>query len=442
MEIKTRSRRSFTFVSVCLSLACVHADAAEAPRLGDLRGVVQAQFNHDASRIVTRTVNGDVGIWDTRKGTPIAGDTALPKPSEGYVMSGDRHKVLVGFKDGHARVFDASSGAAVSPVLDLSISESDNPRAVFSPDGEALVYFGEKGSAVFEVKTGKKVATIPIPFEVEEGAGSTASAIFTKDGAKCFVSDAGATVTAYETKKWTTLGNPMSHPPAEKAYTYGFDASSDGKWIVTFDDPGENGPKGNLQVWDGAACKALGAPIVGDNGMSGRFLPGQSRLLIGPGRGDATVRELPALAVSYEVKKHDELDGPKTDAFPNGKWLLAWGPDKKMDLIDAATGKVLSSYSFPVQVIRVTIAPDSSACYLSWQSDTPAGKDETYDTIVQRLSVPELKATGSASIPDFLAGQSISPDGRMLLALQGGEDEVKIAIFDTATMKQIEWAKP
>jgi WD40 repeat protein len=438
MKIKMGGRRWFTLVPLCVFLTCPIAEAAEPTRLGDLRGIVQAHFNHDGSRVVLRTGSEQFGIWDARNGTPIAGDAALKKPSEGYVMSPDGRKVLVGFKDRHARVFDTSSGAAISPMLDLSIPESDNPRAVFSPDGGTLVFFGEKETSVFEVKTGRKIANIPVPFEVGEGSGSTASAIFTKDGAKCFVSDSGATVTVHETKKWTALGKPMSHPPAEKAYSYGFDASSDGKWVVTFDDPGENGPKGNLQVWDATTSKPLDEPLVGDNGMSGRFLPGQNRVLVGPGRGDATVRDLPTMAVSYEVKKHDELDGPNTDVFPNGKWFLAWGPDKKMDLIDAATGKILSSYSFPVQAIKVKIAPDSAACYLGWQNEATDSEDGNYNSIVQRLSVPDLKTTGSASIPDFLFGQATSPDGRYIMILQGSEDDVRIALFDAATMKPIE----
>lgn len=426
-----RPWRSFLQVSISLSLAWLNVDTARAAGLGDLRGVVQAHFNHDASRVVTRTGQGEIGIWDTKKGTAVSGDAALKKPAEAYLMSPDGRKVLISFKDGHARVFDASSGAAVSPVLDLALPESDNPRAVFSPDASSLVYFGEKDSIVLDVKTGKKQVSLPVRFKLDETSDSTASAIFTKDGTKCFVSDFGGTVTAYDARKWTATGKPMSHPPAEMSYTFGFDASSDGKWVVTFDDPGENGPNGNLQVWDTSTSQPLGEPLTGKNGMTGRFLPGQDRVLVGAGRGDATVRELPSLAVSYEVKKHDELDGPTTAVFPNGKWFLAWGSDKKIDLIDAATGKILGSASFSSGISWVTIAPDSSACYLAPNEST-----------VQRLSVPELKATGTANVMDNLVGPSISQDGRWFLILQGNSDDGRIAIFETTTMKPIEWAKP
>jgi|GEM_PF-2033499 len=441
MNLEMHGSRWFSLVCVCLCLVSFETNAAETPRLGDLREVLQAHFNHDASRVIVRTRNEEFGIWDTKKGTPISGgDASLKKPSQGYVMSADGRKVLVGFKDGRARIFDPASVEAISPALNLLLRESDNPQAVFSPDGGTLVFFGEKNASVLEAKTGRKITTMPVPFEVEEGSGSTASAIFTKDGAKCFVSDSGAHVTAYETKKWTALGKAMDHPPAEMAYQFGFEVSHDGKWVVTFDDPGENGPQGHLQVWDASTSKALGEPLSAQNGMAGRFLPGQERVLVQSGRGDASVRDLPAMAVAYEIKKHDEIDGPKVDIFPNGKWLLAWGHDKRIDLVDAVTGKVLSSYSSPVPIRRVTIPADSSACYLGVEN-SPMSSDHQYDNAVQRLSVPDLKVSGSLSIPDYLIREILSPDGRWLMILQGEDDEEKIAIFDAATMKPVEWPR-
>ena len=116
--------RWLELVCICLSLAPLTLTAADSVRLGDLREVSQANFNQDASRVVLRTGSGEVALWDTKKGTPITGDPALKKTAEAYVMSPDGRKVLVGFKDGHSRIFDATSGGTVSPVLDLSTSRN------------------------------------------------------------------------------------------------------------------------------------------------------------------------------------------------------------------------------------------------------------------------------------------------------------------------------
>lgn len=417
-------------------------EGAETARLGALREVLEAHFNHDASRLIVRTRSGELGLWDTKKGTPISGDPALKELSEAYVMSPDAHRLLVGFKEGRARIFDASTGAAFSPVLELSLRENGqaHPQAVFSPDGSTVVCFGEKKAEVLDVKTGKRIATLPVPFEIEEGSDSTALAIFASNGTKCFVMDPKGAVATYETKKWTAAGKPMKHPPAEQAYQFGFDASSDGKWIVTFDDPGENGPVGQLQVWDALTNKPLGKPLSAVNGMSGRFLPGQDRVLVQSGRGEASVRNLPSMEISYVIKQHDEIDGPHIELFQNGKWLIAWGPDKKIDLIDAVTGKALTTHSSSVAVAGVMIPADSSTCYVGLENTTVATSEVRYDNSLQRFSVPELQLAGSIPIPDFLLRQSLSRDGRWILTVQGATDNERIVVYDAATMKPVEWS--
>jgi WD40 repeat protein len=248
MKIAMKSHCWLLLLWTGLAIASSPLAAGESTRLGDLRGVWQANFNQDGSRLVVRTL-GEMGLWDTRKGTRIAGDPALKKPSNIYVMSPDLRKFLVGFKDGHAQVFDASLGSAVSPVLDLSLSENGYPQAAFfSPDGGTIVFFGAKEASVLEVKTGKRIATLPIAFEREEGSpDSTAAAIFSNGGAKCFVMAPQGFVQAYETKAWTPLGKPMNHPPAEMAYDLGFEASPDGKWILTLTALAKMDPRDNFK---------------------------------------------------------------------------------------------------------------------------------------------------------------------------------------------------
>lgn len=442
MKTKLRLECGLTFVCIWFLLALPSGMAADSGRLAELRGVWQAHFNHDASRLVVRTRNGEVGLWDARKGTRISGDAALKKPSITSVISPDLRKFLVGFKDGGARVFDASSGSAISPVLDLTFREDVYSQAVFSPEGGTIVFFGEKEASVLDVKTGKRVATIPVPFELEEsGPDSTASAMFAGGGSTCFVMEPQGTVTTYETKTWSPMGKPMKHPPAESAYQFGFEASPDGKWIVTFDSPGENGPQGQLQAWDALTQTPLGDPVSAQNGMSGRFLPGQSRVLVQGGRGDASVRDLPSMAIAYVIKQHDEVDGPKVEVAPTGKWLMAWGPDKRVELIDSATGKTLDTFYSSASVESALIPSDSSICYLGFEN-TAFSTVNLYDNYLHRFSVPELKITGSIRILASVSRQSLSPDGRWIMIVQGSDDQERIVLYDATSMKALDWSKP
>ena len=289
----------------CGSMSVTAAD--EAARWQDLRGVFDADFNHDGSRVITRLRTGEIGLWDVAAGSRVAGDLASPATATCYEMSGDHRFIIIGFEKG-ARVFDSASAAAVSPLLDVPLRDELTVPAVFAPDGSVVVIFEETQASVWNVRSGERVAAIPAAAGPHEEAPP--SAIFTADGGHCFLMDPGGTVTRYETQRWTATGKPMRHPRFDTAYEFGLSASADGKWLATFDDAGENGPKGQLQIWDAALSKALGAPLVNVNGFSARFLAEPPRVLVEPARGNASVRTLPSLKPIYPIAAHDEVDGP------------------------------------------------------------------------------------------------------------------------------------
>ena len=49
------------------------------------------------------------------------------------------------------------------------------------------------------------------------------------------------------------------------------------------------------------------------------------------GTGEATVRELPSLKTLFALRPHDDVDGPSAEVSPDGKWLLSWGADRRLD---------------------------------------------------------------------------------------------------------------
>lgn len=438
MNIKrtTLLRAIFPSLVIAGSLVAPVANlAADAEKLSDLRGVFRANFNHDGSRVVVRHRDGDVGIWEVPAGTRIAGDLAPNTASDSYVMSPDAKSVLVGLKDGHARVFDATTAKAISPALDASLTSETQMPALFSPDGNTVLIFSTKEVAVFNVRDGKRVATLPLatgPNEDEPG-----SAAFAAGGAQCLVMDSSGTVTRYDSRDWKPIGKPMKHPPAESAYDFGFNASDDGKWLVTFDSPGENGPKGHLQVWDVAANKPVGKPVVAVNGLTGRFL-GNNRILIMPGRGEASVRDLPSMKVAYSLRPHDDVHGPSVDISPDKKWILSWGPDRVLNLYDAATGKLATNQSPAATVSQVMMAPDSSGCYILFENSAFLLQNH-HDHYVIKMTFPELTITGSVRILDFVSSiSSLSPDGKRLLVIQGTTDQEVLVLLDTANLKPLQ----
>ena len=423
--------RPFLLSLAIVSTLCSGTPASAADKLGDLRGILQASFNHDASRVIVRPRDGDVAIWELSTGNRVPGD--VTGGSDGYLMSSDAKLVVMGFKDGHCRVFDATTATAISPLLDVPLKAAYQMPGLISPTADALLLFNDKEAIVFDITGGKRIATIPVATGTNEDA--TGSAAFTKDGYRCFVMDGSGTVTHYDTKTWKPLAAQMRHPPAELAYDFGFNISDGGKWLATYDSPGENGPKGQLQVWEAAEGKAVGKPIVAVNGVTDLFL-GNNRVLILPGRGEANVRELPSMKIVYTLRPHDDVDGPNAEISPDGKWILAWGADRRLDLFEAATGKLANNYPGPAVIEKVMMAPDSSGCYVVFDN-TAFLLQNHHDHYVVKLSFPELKITGSLRLLDYIQNPTLSRDGKRLMVLQGPSDQERLLFFAADTLKAL-----
>lgn len=408
----------------------------EAARLSDLRGVWRAEFNQDASRVLVRLRGGEIAFWDVATGSRVADE--LTSPASAFVMNAKGSLALVGSAEG-SRVFDAMTGRAIGPLLPATLLENPEEPAVFSPDGETLVIFGPSAATIWKFQSGERRAAMSFPTGPNEDA--TGAAIFAANGATCLLMDPDGTVMNYETAAWKSASKPMRHPRLEMAYEFGAAASEDGKWLATFDGAGENGPKGQLQIWDARVSKALGAPLVNTNGFTARFLAKPDRVLVLPARGDATVRTLPEMKMLYQIPAHDEIEGPRVELSPDGKWIVAWGSDRVINLHDAATGKIVAVSPAKAAIMKVLLAPDSSACFVVYDNSTFA--TENYqDYYVTRLALPDMTVVAAHRSLNFLRGTTLSPDGQRLLFLEGGDDAERLVILDAIKLKPVAGSGP
>lgn len=432
-----RFSRSMVLLAIVILTSALPARAEE--KLGDLRGVAQVSFNHDGSRVIVASESGGVQIFEVTTGKRVAGDAAL-KTGGDFVVSEDGKRFVAAIPNSHSRVFDATTGKALSPFLDLPPGGESGKWAVFSREGDTLLVFGEKETAILSLATGKRVATIPMEKgdDMQMAAGS---AVFAAGGALCFVMNAKGEVTRYDTKDGKPVGKPLQHPAADSAMDFFQFVSEDGKWMVTTDFPGENGPTGNAQVWDVAAEKPLGEPLVTKNGWSACFL-GNNRVLLIPERpgeqAKINAHDLPSMNVSFTVRDHDDLDGPKTAVSRDGKWLLSWPHlgNGSLDLYDVAAGKLESYFSSKAAFSTVQMAPDSSGCFVAFNNS--AFEDQGYqDNYVVKLSFPEMKVTQSLRFTENVTSASLSPDGKRLLVEQGEKGKERLLFYDAGTLKPL-----
>jgi WD40 repeat protein len=133
------------------------------------------------------------------------------------------------------------------------------------------------------------------------------------------------------------------------------------------------------------------------------------------------------MKVAYTLPPHDDIDGPKANVSPDGKWLLDWAADHRLDLFDAATGKLQGQHAGSAQISEVYMAADSSGCYVVFDN-----------TSLVKLGFPDLKITQSLPITGGGEFISFSPNGKLFVMPQGQGDQERLLFFDAATLKPLE----
>lgn len=426
--------------AICIATAALLSGGAAAaqrdaaPRLADLNGVWDAQFNHDGSRVVVQLRAGTVGIWDVARGTQVRGDVPHSAKPARFSMSADGKLVAIAAASG-TRVYDAGSAKAVSPILDARLHGDASDSPLFSPDGETLAVWAEGDVSLWNVRSGNLLARIAVAPRGDD-AELGKSIQFTRNGKHCFIMERPGYVTRYDAQTGKPSGEPMQHPAAESAYGFDFSASADGRWLATSDDPGENGPTAHLQLWDATAAKPVGEHLAAVNGFGVQFLAGLARVLITPARGDAHVRELPGGEVVFTARSHDEVDGPSAAVSADEKWILTWGASRRIDVHDAASGELKSNFSSGEPIAKVLFPADSSTCYVVFDRLVQFVRSY-YETYIVKFKLPEMTPVVDLHIPDHLHRVSLSPDGRRILSVQGVTDKERIVIYDASSLQPL-----
>ncbi len=330
-------------------------------------------------------------------------------------------------------------------MLDVKVPPNIDLRAEFSPDANTVLLSDDKLRVhIFEVESGK-LRTPPIPSGVNAAdfADAVRAVKFTADGSACFILDLDGTLERYDARTWKAQGKTMRHPNGP-AYDIGFDVSADGKWAVTFDSPGENGPMGTAQMWNAETGERLGSLIKKQNGVTAKFLskhPG--RLLLRGERGGAGILELPSGTEQFAIREHDDVDSPIVMITPDGDYTLSYGPDNCLALQSARTGKLLALLTTEARMTDVLLAPDSRSAFAVFNNSAFSTQGH-YDLYVMKLGFPKgsddsqrMEFTGSIRVLDFIHRTVLSRDGRMLMIQCGITDNERVRIFDTATLKPL-----
>jgi WD40 repeat protein len=313
----------------CSMSADTLSDGTSVIRLNG-RGVKDAVFSPDGTRIATAGTYGAAIIWDAKSGKELK---RLQKLTESAILSiafsPDGKKIVAAGSDRMARIWDIESGKELKLLIGHTHPICSSS---FSPDGKTVVTGSEDYSVrIWDAETGKELhewkrvaEKIPVP-SFSQVLSRVMSVSFSRDGKK-IVATRGHEVLIWDTDSKIEL---------LKFETVGFCFisavfSPDGKRIVTVagttggtERGGGAERGGTVQIWDAELGNGLlEIEINAENFFDAAFSP-DGRKIATTGYRDGTVRILDAES-GEELQRSEsrQFYGRSIDFSPNGKTIV------------------------------------------------------------------------------------------------------------------------
>jgi WD40 repeat protein/tetratricopeptide (TPR) repeat protein/predicted Ser/Thr protein kinase len=336
-----------------------------------------------------------VQMWFHEKGVDVA------------VFSPDGSRVLTGAGDGTARVWDATSWEAVSPLL-------ENPggitTAAFSPDGRYVAtagYFGSVG--VWEVNTGRMI----LPFLNHESA--VQHVVFSPDGRHLLTASYDKTAQIWDAATGARIGRQMK----DRGGIVWAAFSPDGSRVVTA------GTSRTARVWDANTGEPASPPLEHDkNAYHAEFSPDGKLVVTGGLDGTARVWDAQSWKQLALVRHQGYIYS--VTFSPDGRRVVTASADGTATVWETATGMpVAPPMRHAGQILEASFSPDGR-CVVTASFD---GTARVWTVATGKPASPPLRH-GAA-----LSQASFSPDGQRVLAVSGPVSPVVLAASANGTAR-------
>jgi WD40 repeat protein/serine/threonine protein kinase len=306
----------------------IAAALAQAPRLVHLwrhdHEVEHAAFSPDGRRIVTASKDHTARVWDAS-----TGEAVTPPLRHGHIVlkaafSPDGHRVVTASHDATARVWDARSGQPVSPALPHRSAVQD---VSFSPDGRRVVTAGTDGVArVWDAATGQP-RTPPM-----KHASWLHSVSFSRDGRHVVTASHDHTARVWDAATGQPTAPPLRHGAAVMSAAF----SPDGRRVVTASEDH------TARLWDAATSQPAGPPLEhGDRVFRAAFSP--DGRYVSTCSYDTTARVWDAATGRAVTPPMPHRNSVRCATFsPDGRYLVTASYDHTARVWEAATGEAVT----------------------------------------------------------------------------------------------------
>ncbi len=409
----------------------IAAALAQAPRLVHLwrhdHEVEHAAFSPDGRQVVTASKDHTARVWDAS-----TGEAVTPPLRHGHIVlkaafSPDGRRVVTASHDGTARVWDARSGQPVSPALPHRSAVQD---VSFSPDGRRVVTAGTDGVArVWDAATGQP-RTPPM-----KHASWLEAASFSPDGRHVVTASNDHTAQVWDAATGQRVGQALKHAAAVKHAAF----SPDGRRVVTASDDH------TARVWDAATSQPAGPPLEhGDRVFRAASSP--DGRYVSTCSFDTTARVWDAATGRAVTPPMTHRNSVRCATFsPDGRYLVTASYDHTARVWEAATGEAVTP---PLRhswlVTTACFSPDG-------RQVVTASADWTvrlWDMSVGGETPPSPRGGRGAAPLTLRHGQdgtcaAFSPDGRSLVtASEDGTARVWSAVSGQPVTEPLRHGRP
>ena len=330
----------------------------ELARLQHDGSVEAASFSPDGSRIVTMSQDRTARVWDVATAKEIArlGHDAVTSAA----FSPDSARILTASKDKTARIWDVATGKELARLgHDDAVSSG-----LFSQDGTLILTASkDKTARIWDVATGKELTRLGHDDAVSLG-------LFSQDGTRIL------TATPKTARVWdVATGKELARLGHDDAGILAF--SPDGARILT----ASKHKNKTARIWDVATGKELARLERAERIFGAVFSPDGTRILTASDGG-----------ASLQI---DTVNGVAR-------------------VFDAATGKMLLSFTHERRVWAAAFSPDGNSIVTA--SDDGAAR--VFSVISGSGAAEEYGCGGPVKTAAF------SPDGTRILTISGATAEV------------------
>jgi WD40 repeat protein/serine/threonine protein kinase len=375
----------------------IAAVLAQTPRLVHVwhhnHEIKHVAFSPDGRRVVTASYDHTARVWDASTGEAVTPPLAHGDSVLRAWFSPDGRRVVTASRDRTARVWDATSGMAVSPALSHDSTVED---ALFSPDGRWVVTASVDGTARLWDAVSGQPRTAPL-----KHASWLHSVAFSPDGRRVVTASEDQTAQVWDAATGQPTALPLRHGAAVMCAAF----SPDGRLVITASNDH------TARLWDAATGQPVGPPLEhGDRVIRAFFSP--DGRYVSTCSFDTTARVwlvATGRPVSPPLKHRNSVHSALFS--PDSRYVVTRSNDQTARVWEAATGEPVTP---PLRHSSLV----TSACFSpDGRYVVTAGADWTARMweVVGRGSAPLTLRHGQAIL--YVA---FSPDGRWLVT--AGED--------------------